>query len=75
MSGELDGLAATIDSALSSKSEHIVQHPAELKVLAQLSESELRDFAYNRGWNVITRVGSCGIKFYNDASTQQPAEL
>jgi hypothetical protein len=69
----LEALAQTIASTLANKPEHVVKHPAELKLLQPLSDEELRGFAHEHGWSVIRRLGGLQIQFYND-KTQQPRE-
>ena len=49
-------------------SEYVVTQPAELRVLMDMSEDELRDFARSHGWRIIRRLGGRQIEFYNDAS-------
>jgi hypothetical protein len=66
-------LAAKIAEMLSTKSEYFVTQLAELRVLREMSEDELRDFAESRGWRVVRRLGGHQIEFYNDASLR--AEL
>jgi len=61
-------LAAKIAEMLSTKSEYFVTQPAELRVLREMSEDELKDFAESRGWRVVRRLGGHQIEFYNDAS-------
>ena len=70
MDPDLPALDAKISEKLSRSSEYLVTQPAELRVLRQLSEADLRDFARNRGWRVIRRLGGRQIEFYNDASEQ-----
>jgi hypothetical protein len=65
---ELEALAARIATALATKPEHIVKHPAELKLLQELSDTELREFAGDHGWSVIRRLGDAQIQFYNDVT-------
>jgi len=60
--------AAIIGKMLSTKSEYFVTQPAELRVLREMSEDELMDFAESRGWRAIRRLGGHQIEFYNDAS-------
>jgi hypothetical protein len=43
---------------------------AELRVLREISEDEIREFAKSRGWRVIRRLGGRQIEFYNDASVR-----
>jgi hypothetical protein len=72
-SEHLPALAAKIAEMLSTRSEYFVTQPAELRVLREMSEDELRDFAENRGWRVVRRLGGHQFEFYNDASLR--AEL
>ena len=69
----LPALAAKIAAALSIKSEYFVTQPVELRILREMSESEVRNFAESHGWRVVRRLGGRQIEFYNDAS--QRAEL
>jgi hypothetical protein len=68
---ELEGLAAKISARLAVKPEIVIMHPAELRVLHSLSDKEVRQFAAERGWRIVRRVGGRQIEFYNDAS-QRP---
>lgn len=70
MHDDLPALAAKIGEALSNRSEYLVTHPAELRVLRELSEEAVRDFAKSRGWRVIRRLGGRQIEFYNDAGVR-----
>jgi hypothetical protein len=73
MREHLQAVAAKIAEALSTKSEHIITQPAELRVLREMSEGQVRDFAASHGWRVVRRLGGRQVEFYNDAS--QRAEL
>jgi len=74
MSNEgLAGLTEKIAATLANKPQIFITHPAELKVLRRMSDSDLRSFAAERGWRVVRRLGGKQIEFYNDASTR--AEL
>ena len=68
MHNDLPALATKIGETLSNRSEYVVTQPAELRVLRQMSEDEVRDFARSHGWRVIRRLGGRQIEFYNDAS-------
>ena len=68
MQEELPGLVAKMTNALSRGSEYVVTHPAELRVLREMSDIELGEFARNHGWRVIRRLGGRQIEFYNEAS-------
>lgn len=64
----LPALAVKTATVLSIKSEYVVTQPAELRILREMSEIDIRDFAKNHGWGVIRRLGGRQIEFYNDAS-------
>ena len=68
MHEELSGLAAKIAGALSRESEYVVTQPAELRVLREMSDADVSEFAKSHGWCVIRRLGGRQIEFYNDAS-------
>jgi hypothetical protein len=70
MHNDLPALAAKIGERLSISSEYLVTQPAELRVLRDMSEEELREFAMTRGWRLIRRLGGRQIEFYNDASVR-----
>ena len=72
MHDDLPALAAKIGGRLSKSSEYVVTQPAELRVLREMSEDEIRQFAKSRGWRVIRRLGGRQIEFYNDASVRVP---
>jgi hypothetical protein len=74
ISPELQAIADSVSDALAQKPEHFVKHPAEIKVLQELSDDELRDFAHDRGWSVIKRLGGMQIQFYNDNDEQRRPE-
>ena len=64
----LPALATKIAKMLSIKPEYLVTQPVELRILREMSEAEVREFARNHGWRVISRLGGRQIEFYNDAS-------
>ena len=64
----LPALAAKIEKVLSIKPEYLVTQPAELRILREMSEAEVREFAKTHGWRVIRRLGGRQIEFYNDSS-------
>lgn len=70
MHKELPALAAKIAKALSRGSEYVVTQPAELRILREISDTELTEFAKSHGWRVIHRLGGRQIEFYNDASVR-----
>ena len=67
MPEQLPAVIAKIARMLAIKPEYFVTHPAELKVVQALSDSELRDITRRQGWRVVRRVGGRQIEFYNDA--------
>lgn len=67
MHPDLSGLDGKIERVLAEKPEYFVTHPSELKMVRQLSPKELDDFAGERGWRVVRRVGGRQIEFYKDA--------
>jgi hypothetical protein len=68
MQEHLPALATKITKMLSIKAEYLVTQPAELRILHEMSEAEVREFAKNHGWRVIRRLGGWQIEFYNDAN-------
>ena len=70
MDNDLPALAAKIGERLSISSEYVVTHPAELRVLRDMPENEVREFARSHGWRIIRRLGGRQIEFYNDASAR-----
>ena len=66
----LIGIAAKIAARLAVKSETVIIHPAELAALRSLTDSELREFAAERGWRIVRRLGGRQIEFYNDAGAR-----
>ena len=70
MHNNLPALAAKIGERLSMSSEYIVTQPAELRVLRDLTEDQICEFAKSHGWRVIRRLGGRQIEFYNDASVR-----
>ena len=68
MHPDLAALAAKTAKVLSQQSEYVVTQPAELRVLREMSDAEISEFAKSHGWRVISRLGGRQIEFYNDAS-------
>ena len=68
MHEHLPALAVKIAKMLSIKPEYVVTQPAELRILGEMSEADVREFAKSHGWRVIRRLGGRQIEFYNDAS-------
>jgi hypothetical protein len=70
MYNDLPALATKIGEALSNRSEYVVTQAAELRVLREMTEEEVREFAQSHGWRVIRRLGGRQIEFYNDAAVR-----
>jgi hypothetical protein len=70
MHEELPALAVKITKALSLGSEYVVTQSAELRILREMSEIEIQEFAKSQGWRVIRRLGGRQIEFYNDAGVR-----
>jgi hypothetical protein len=68
MHEHLPALAVKIAKMLSIKPEYVVTQPVELRILGEMSEADVREFAKSHGWRVIRRLGGRQIEFYNDAS-------
>jgi hypothetical protein len=68
MHSGLPALAEKIAKVLSRVAEYVVTQPAELRVLREMSDAEVSEFAKSHGWRVIRRLGGRQIEFYNDAS-------
>jgi len=64
------GLVEKIASRLAVKSEITIIHPAELRILRSMTDTELRSLAAAKGWRVVRRLGSRQIEFYNDAGAR-----
>jgi hypothetical protein len=74
MTEKLDALAVKIAQELSIKPEYFVTHPAEVKVFQSLTHQQLRDFAREHGWLLVSRLGGRRIEFYNDAGARETAQ-
>ena len=68
MHQHLPALAVKIAKVLSIMPEYLVTQPAELRILREMSEADVSEFAKNHGWRVIRRLGGRQIEFYNEAS-------
>jgi len=68
MHEHLPALAVKIAKMLSIKPEYVVTQPAEMRILGEMSEVDVGEFAKSHGWRVIRRLGGRQIEFYNDAS-------
>jgi len=67
MHPDLPALAEKITKVLSRVAEYVVTQPPELRVLREMSDAEVGEFAKSHGWRVIRRLGGRQIEFYNDA--------
>jgi hypothetical protein len=65
MQEHLSALATKIGKILAIKPEYLVTQPVELRILREMSEEEVREFAKSHGWRVIRRLGGRQIEFYN----------
>jgi hypothetical protein len=63
----LQPMARVIAESLARRPQHFITHPAELKLFHSVSDADLRQFAHERGWRVVRRIGGRQIEFYNDA--------
>ena len=70
MHPDLPALTEKIAKVLSRVAQYVVTQPAELRVLRQMSDVEVSEFANSHGWRVIRRLGGRQIEFYNDASVR-----
>ena len=55
---DLPALTTKIARMLSIRSEYVVTQPAELRILREMTEENLREFANRHGWRVIRRLGA-----------------
>lgn len=67
MPDQLAAVTTKISRMLAVRPEYFVTHPAELKAVQALSDTELADLARRHGWRFVRRVGGRQIEFYNDA--------
>jgi hypothetical protein len=67
---DLPALSEKVAKVLSRVAEYVVTQPAELRVLREMSDAEVSEFAKSHGWRVIRRLGGRQIEFYNDASVR-----
>ena len=68
ISDDLSAMEAKIAGELSRRPECFITHPSEVRVLQQLEEAELQDFAHRHGWSVVRRLGGRQLQFYNDTN-------
>ncbi len=70
MHPDLPALSEKVAKVLSRVAEYVVTQPAELRLLREMSDAEVSEFAKSHGWRVIRRLGGRQIEFYNDASVR-----
>ena len=70
-SENLPAVTAKIAAALATRPEVFITHPVELRILKQLTKSELDEYAAEHGWRTVTRVGGRQIEFYNDMTVRR----
>ena len=70
MTENLAAVEAKIARVLAEKPECFITHPAELRALNSMPREELNQFAAQRGWRIVRRLGGRQIEFYNDASAR-----
>jgi hypothetical protein len=75
MSPNLIAVENKIARVLSTKPECFITHPTELGALESLSPKEIENFAFDRGWSVVSRLGGRQIEFYNDARARLANEV
>jgi hypothetical protein len=68
MHEHLPALAVKIAKVLSIKPEYLVTQPVEVRIIREMSERDVSEFAKSHGWRVIRRLGGRQIEFYNDPS-------
>ncbi len=68
MPTDLSAVETKIENVLALKPQCFITHPSELHDLKLMSASELHDFAAQRGWRTVRRIGGRQIEFYKDAS-------
>lgn len=73
MNTDLELLAAKISARLAVKSELLIIHPAELRLVKSMTEDQLHQFAADHGWSIVRRLGGRQIEFYNDAGARREA--
>jgi len=70
MHPDLPAISEKVAKVLSRVAEYVVTQPAELRVLREMSNAEVSEFAKSHGWRVIRRLGGRQIEFYNDAGVR-----
>jgi len=70
MHPDLPAISEKVAKVLSRVAEYVVTQPAELRVLREMSDAEVSEFAKSHGWRVIRRLGGRQIEFYNDAGVR-----
>jgi hypothetical protein len=70
----LPAVERKISTVLAKRAECFITHPAELAALKTMAPDQLENFALDRGWRVVSRIGGRQIEFYNDAAARLARE-
>jgi hypothetical protein len=66
ISEELSAVRAKIAGELARQPECFVTHPSELAILQTMTRAEIKAFAHENGWRMVSRLGGRQYQFYND---------
>ena len=67
-SDDISAMESKIRGELSRRPECFITHPSEVRILQQLDDGELTQFANRNGWRVVRRLGGRQLQFYNDTN-------
>ena len=67
-SDDISAMESKIAGELSRRPECFITHPSEVRILQQLDDAELTQFANRNGWRVVRRLGGRQLQFYNDTN-------
>ena len=70
-SENLPAVTAKIAAALATRPEVFITHPVELRILKEMTKTELDEYAVENGWRTVSRIGGHQIEFYNDVTARQ----
>lgn len=70
---QLPALLGKIATVLATEAGYFVTHPAEVRLLQNISIVDLRELARRRGWRVVSKVGGRQVQFYNDVTFRRDA--
>lgn len=65
---DVSAMESKIAAELSRRPECFITHPSEVRILQQMDEGELKQFAHRNGWRVVRRLGGRQLQFYNDTN-------